>query len=136
MKNLRLMYLMIPLLVLAMNDIAWSRGGHGHKHSHFNFGISVGRSPIFYGPGFYGPEYWGYRSFGYSVPLFNRPYYYSPPIAVIPVTPPVYIQREQTTMTQTQINYWHYCLSPEGYYPNVQSCPEGWIKVAPRSIAQ
>ncbi len=131
MKNLRLIYLMIPLFALAMSDIAWSRGGHGHRHNHFNFGIGVGRPPIFYGPG-----YWGYPSSGYSIPLFYRSYYYSPPTVVVPVTPPVYIQREQTTMTQTQINYWHYCLNPQGYYPDVQSCPEGWIQVAPRSTAQ
>ena len=26
--------------------------------------------------------------------------------------------------------YW-YCLDPAGYYPDVQSCPGGWVQVVP-----
>ena len=29
-------------------------------------------------------------------------------------------------------NYWHYCRNPEGYYPYVKNCPEGWLQVAPQ----
>ena len=24
-------------------------------------------------------------------------------------------------------NYWHYWRNPEGYYPYVKNCPDGWI---------
>ena len=26
---------------------------------------------------------------------------------------------------------WYYCQKPEGYYPYIQRCPDGWIKVVP-----
>jgi Spy/CpxP family protein refolding chaperone len=28
-------------------------------------------------------------------------------------------------------NYWYYCPNPAGYYPDVQTCPEGWLQVVP-----
>jgi hypothetical protein len=46
----------------------------------------------------------------------------------------VYIQQQQVVQTQSQgqaANYWHYCRNPEGYYPYVKKCPEGWLQVAP-----
>ena len=32
--------------------------------------------------------------------------------------------------TQPQ-SYWYYCQNPQGYYPYVQQCPEGWQTVVP-----
>ena len=29
-------------------------------------------------------------------------------------------------------NYW-YCGDPAGYYPDVQTCPSGWVQVVPNS---
>lgn len=146
MTNRRWMYLIIVLFALALNDAAWARGGHGggrhhgghgHRHHHLNFGINVGGYyPGFYGSGFYGPSFYGYRSYGYPDPFFNRPFYSYPPTVVVPVTPPVYIQREQPQPVQQQTNYWHYCQNPEGYYPYVKSCPDGWLQVAPQPPAQ
>ena len=139
MKNLNWIYLIVILLALTANDSVWARGGHGHghRHSHFNLGISVGGySPGFYGSGFYGPGSYGYRSYGYPDPFFSRPYYSYPPTVVVPVTPPVYIQQEQARPVRQQINYWHYCQNPEGYYPYVKNCPGGWLQVAPQPAAQ
>jgi hypothetical protein len=48
-------------------------------------------------------------------------------------SPVVYIQREGAT--QPQANYWHYCRNPEGYYPYVKKCPDGWLPVAPQPTA-
>ena len=28
-------------------------------------------------------------------------------------------------------NYWYYCPNPAGYYPDVQTCPDGWLQVVP-----
>ena len=92
-----------------------SRGGHsgfsgghrrsfsrGHSHNRVLFGFGLG--------GFYNPSY--YRG------------------SVVSSAPIVYIQREE--ITPPQANYWHYCRNPEGYYPYVKKCPEGWLRVAPQ----
>ena len=146
MTNRRWMCLIIVLFGLALHDAVWARGGHGgghhhgghgHRHHHLNYGINVGGYyPGLYGSGFYGPGFYGYRSYGYPDPFFNRPFYNYPPTVVVPVTPPVYIQQEQPRPVQQQTNYWHYCRNPEGYYPYVKSCPDGWLQVAPQPPAQ
>jgi hypothetical protein len=142
MRKLRWEYWIITLLILIANNVVWARGGHGHRHHHhLNLGIGIGSGyysgfygPGFYGSGFYGPGFYGYRSYGYPDPFFNRPFYGYPPIVVVPpVTPPVYIQREQLKPTQPQVGYWHYCQNPAGYYPSVKSCPGGWLQVPPQS---
>lgn len=136
MRNRKWLYLMMIIFALTLSNATWARGGHGHRHSHLNLGISVGGYyPGFYGSGFYGPGSYGYRSYGYD-PFFYRPYYNYPRTVVVPVTPPVYIQQEQPRSAQPQVNYWHYCQHPEGYYPYVKSCPGGWLQVAPQPPAQ
>jgi hypothetical protein len=59
----------------------------------------------------------------------------------VPTAPPVYIQQQQPqpqqqAAPQPQINYWHYCRNPEGYYPYVKKCPDGWLQVAPQPSSQ
>jgi hypothetical protein len=61
--------------------------------------------------------YWGYYPY-----YWGWPYY--PPGAT--QAPPVYSKSEQR-----QPYYWYYCQNPQGYYPNVESCPGGWIPVVP-----
>jgi hypothetical protein len=99
------------------------RGGHhgGHGHRHFHSTVVVG-----------GGWWWGYPYWYYPYPYYY-PYYYPPQP---PEEPPVYI--EQSTQATTPrapapASYWYYCQSATAYYPNVQSCPEAWIKVAPRT---
>ena len=60
----------------------------------------------------------------YYNPYYN-PYYYPPRPVVVPAQPPVYVQPEQ----QQETYYWYFCQNPQGYYPYVQSCPGGWMKV-------
>jgi hypothetical protein len=69
-----------------------------------------------YGYGGYGYGGYGYGGYGYDD---------SPPV--------VYIQREDETQGTAgeQANYWYYCRNPEGYYPYVKKCPDGWLPVAP-----
>ena len=119
------------------------RGGHshfGHRHTRFNFGIGYGG---FYGPGFYGPAYYGTRFYGYpyNYRYGNRYYYprsYGYASSAIAASPPVYIQRETpvAVAAQPKTNYWHYCRNPEGYYPYIKQCPEGWLQVAPQPAPQ
>lgn len=85
----------------------------------------------------YYPGYYGYGSFGYGNPFFYpqffySPYYAYPPTVVVPATPPVYIQQEITPPVQIQTQYWYYCRNPEGYYPYVKQCPNGWLQVPPQ----
>ena len=102
----------------------------GHSHNRYNIGFNLG----YYSPGYYGyrPYGYGYRSY-YRSSFYGYPSYYqrSMPSAQI-----VYVQREEIKPTQPQINYWHYCRNPEGYYPYVKKCPEGWLQVAPQPAAQ
>jgi hypothetical protein len=45
----------------------------------------------------------------------------------------VYVERadEDTAPAGEQPGYWYYCEDPKGYYPYVESCPQGWRRVAP-----
>jgi len=79
-------------------------GTHHHHHHHFSTGVFIG-APLFYYP---------------------RPYYYPAPYyAPYPAAPTYYVE-------QPQAGYWHYCRSAGAYYPQVQSCPEGWQLVSPQ----
>lgn len=120
---------------------------HGHTHNPgFALGLGVltgyglgyyGRAPYFppyyrHGPG-YGLGMYGYPSYGF-VPWYGfTPGYAYPPVVAVPSAPPVYIQQPQAIQPQPQAdNYWHYCRNPEGYYPYVKSCPDGWLQVSPQ----
>ena len=98
------------LVVVPTPSDAWRQRGGGH-----------GRVFISVGPAFwwYPYPYWSYPP----------PYYYYPPP---PEEPPVYIE-QSAQGSQAPPAYWYYCQSAGAYYPNVQSCPEAWIKVAPRT---
>lgn len=109
------------------------RGGHrhsGHSYNRYNFGFNVG----YYSPGYYGyrPYGYGYRSY-YRWPFYGYPSYYQ---RAVPSAQIVYVQREEIKPAQPQTIYWHYCRNPEGYYPYVKKCPEGWLQVAPQPAAQ
>lgn len=90
-------------------------GGHGHG-GHFRGSI------------WFGPSVWLWDPFFY--PYYPYPYYgyYAPPAVVIPQQSEEYIlpapQQEET-------GYWYYCKDAGGYYPYVERCPSGWMKVVP-----
>lgn len=60
----------------------------------------------------------------YYPPVVAEPIYQQRPVIVRPsVAPaPVYAQQQ---------DYWYYCADVGSYYPYVQSCPAGWMKVVP-----
>ena len=95
--------LVVLVLLLASPVPSEARGPH------FVFGFSF---PLWVGPGWWGAPY---------------PYYYpSPPVVV--QQPPVY---EQPAPTPQAPAYWYYCQNPQGYYPYIQQCPNGWMQVVP-----
>jgi len=63
-------------------------------------------------------------------PYYYRPWYlydyYAPPPLIVRDQPRVYVQPEQQPA-----DYWYYCQDPQGYYPYVKKCPDGWMKVVP-----
>lgn len=126
-KRLFLDCLTITLFGLLVNGSVWA-------HSRYNFGFNMG----YYNPGYYGN--YGYGTYGYGDPFFYPPMYayppYYPPTIIVPSTPPVYIQNEETRPAQPKTYYWYYCRNPEGYYPYVKQCPEGWLQVAPQPSTQ
>ncbi len=113
-----LMLLTAVLLGMAASAAFADRGHHrGHHHHH---GARLG---IFFGAPFFYP--WGY----------SAPYYYNPPVVVVPAAPPVYIEQadELTAAGQGQeAGYWYYCAESRAYYPYVRQCPGAWQRVAPR----
>jgi len=94
---------------------------------HGRVGVFVG-----VGPGFWwGPPYpyWAglpYPYWGVPYPYWYPPYYYAPPGVM--AQPQVYVQQAPAASGE-----WYYCQSAHGYYPEVQSCPEPWVRVPPRS---
>jgi hypothetical protein len=96
------------------------------------FGVNVGAGPGYWGPGYWGPRYWGpgvwwgFPAWGWGRP-YPYPYYYSAP-PVIVQQPPAYVQ---PAPPPEEPQYWYYCQSPQGYYPYVKQCPNGWMKVVP-----
>lgn len=95
-------------------------GYHGHSHARSSLGFYFNLPLYPYGSSFYYPETY--------YPYLYQPFYYP---REVPSTPPVYIQQPVPTAPQYPSGYWYYCTDPEGYYPNVQECPLGWLQVNP-----
>jgi hypothetical protein len=102
-----------PLLAQAQR----SYGHHGHWGGHAH---GWGGHPAHWNFGFYwGGPLWGWPWGPYG--------YYPPPPVYVPQQPPVYVQPQEPQ----EPAYWYYCQDPQGYYPYVQNCPGGWMKVVP-----
>jgi len=102
-------------LVLVMSVVPGAaRGSHGGGHGgHGHPGFGHG------GHGFFGPR------LGVSIWPYWDPYwepYAAPPVVVAP-PPQVYIQPAAPI--------WYYCDNPQGYYPYVPQCSNGWRPVTP-----
>lgn len=135
LKTLKIVCFFIVLLGMLPADSAWARVGHYRYPGWYGFGLGLG---LGYGLGYgrYFPYYHPpYRPY-YPYP----PYYAYPPVVTVPAKPPVYIEQQQDAgrpdTEETQTNYWYYCRKPEGYYPHVKKCPDGWMQVVPQPPAQ
>jgi len=98
--------LVVLVLLLASPIPSEARG----PRVFFNFDV-----PLWLGPGWWGPPY----------------YYPYPAPPVIAQQPPVY---EQPAAPPQAPAYWYYCQNPQGYYPYIQQCPNGWMQVVPPTI--
>jgi hypothetical protein len=135
MKKITVACLVIVLIGSITSHTVWARGGGWYGGG-------------YYGRGHYGGWGYGHRgnyghsSFGfyfgapfYSYPYYSYPYqypfYFPPAVVTVPATPPVYIQQSPPAAQQYPSGYWYYCNNPEGYYPYIKECPNGWQQVDP-----
>ena len=142
MRTLKLTCLILILFGSISTNSVWARGGHHHGHHHgwggFGLGLGLG-----YGLGYgyyrsFGGYGWGYPGYRYRYGGYYPPYYAYPPVVAVPSSPPVYIQQQGTIRStmESRANYWYYCRKPEGYYPHVKKCPDGWMQVVPQPPAE
>ncbi len=108
----------------------WNRGGR--------VGIYLG-APIGFNFGYYPYSYYGASYYG-------SPYYYSPAPAYYPPVqsaPVIYTERRDNLQIRmqeaprnlsqnVQASWWYYCVDSNAYYPYVNKCPGGWLRVAPQ----
>jgi hypothetical protein len=110
-------------------------GGHGGWHGGSHFSLGIGFPGFYWGPGWGYPYYAGYPYYS-SYPYYAAyPYYADEPYAYEP-GPSTYIQRDMGSAPSSSApvgenQYSYYCPDPAGYYPQLQSCPKGWLKVVP-----
>lgn len=104
---------------------SWHGGGHfngGHGFNHFRGRGFVGFGSVFLGwPYWWGPAYYGYPSYTY----YDAPAYYDYPTEV-------YVEPSNPQAPAAAPPSQFYCPDT-GYYPAVQTCPRGWLRVVPGS---
>ena len=117
------------LLAAVVPSYAWS--GHSHHFRSAGARVFVGVGPVWWGPPY---PYWYYppAPIVYAPP----PVVYTPPPIVVQ-EPPVYVQQHVAPApppppAASSESFWYFCPGAKAYYPNVQSCNEPWVRVAPR----
>jgi hypothetical protein len=112
------------LLVSAINGHAGGYYGGGHYRGGWGGGPAF-RGGVWIGPGWgaWGP---GWGGWGWGLPVYP---YYATTEVIIQQQPPVYVEPQQSQPEEE--GYWYYCQNPQGYYPYVKKCPNGWMKVVP-----
>jgi len=113
---------------------------------------TVARADHWHGTGFHGARWgWGVGvglgvglaldpllyPYGYYPYSYYPGYYYPPVVAAQQAAPTAYV--EQAAPVQgyappaasqaAPSNDWYYCRQPQGYYPYVRACPDGWQRV-------
>jgi len=122
-KIMRIVLALLVVLMAGTLPALADRGGHewhGGRGGHFDHGGHFGHRGGHGGFGvFIGPGWWD--------PYPYYPYYASPPV-IVQQPPDVYIQPPPDVV---EPHYWYYCPAPQGYYPYVKKCPQGWMQVVP-----
>jgi len=103
---------------------SWHGGSHG---SRVFVGVGFG-APWWGWPGYYPLYYPYYGSYGYYPYADYYPYEYAEPTYIEQDTPAYNPPRGGQ-----RSEYSFYCPDPAGYYPQVQTCAKGWLRVVPQS---
>ncbi|MQR02050.1 hypothetical protein [Glaciimonas soli] len=119
MKTSTVLRAAIIALILSLGtNLAWAQHGGG-RGGGFHHGMAMGSS--WQHPGMPHDHFHGHFII-VGGPFFWYPPYYDPAYYML-YNPGVYVTPDP--------NYSYYCRDPVGYYPNVQSCPDGWLRLAP-----
>jgi hypothetical protein len=126
-KCMRIVLALMVVLIVNTLPAHAERGGHeGYGGGHEGYGgghegYGGGREGYgeFDGPGWWWPGEWA------TDPYY--PYYQAPPVTVEQPAE-LYVQ---PTPQEEAPSYWYYCQAPQGYYPYVNKCPNGWMRVVP-----
>jgi len=140
------LFAMIPLLVggvgTANAQMHGAGGRHGVDGGHFHDGRlshdarfqhfhtnsrMFGVTPAFWWGAPYYQDYYPVSFYDGSSawPIYGEP------------GPMTYTQPDRGPVTRSgagqssRSRYWNYCSEPAGYYPQVQNCANGWLKVVP-----
>jgi hypothetical protein len=103
------------------------RGGNWHGGSRVFVGVGFGAPWWGWWPGYYPLYYPYYGAYGY----YPYPDYYS-----YDYVEPSYVQQDNSASqprSGPRGEYSYYCPDPAGYYPQVQTCAKGWLRVVPQS---
>jgi hypothetical protein len=106
------------------------------RHGRIVFGTGVFVGGPFWGGCCWGRPWWG-PGWGWDPFWYPPPYYsYAPPV-VIREEPQVYVQQPPAhpAPQSEEASYWYYCADAKAYYPYVQQCPAGWLKVVPQTAS-
>lgn len=140
MSKARTFAVLAAALLFAAASVAEARpgsggrggGGHGGARSYSHSGghsyarPSRGGARIVVGVPFAYPVW---RPAHYAAPV----YYHPPPAGYAPAYAPAPV--EYIEQPQAPQGDWFYCAPSRAYYPEVQDCPGGWQRVAPRPPA-
>lgn len=113
----------------------WRGGSRVGVYIGAPIGFNFGYSPYSY-----------YRAPYYGSPYYGAPYYYPPAPAYYPPVQPapvIYTERSESPQISPQVaprnssqdaqeSWWYYCVDAKAYYPYVNQCPGGWLRVAPQ----
>jgi hypothetical protein len=90
-------------------------GSHWNGYRHFGYGSVYLGWPWYW----WGPSYYGYPAYTY----YDYPSYYD--------STEVYVEPSGSAPAPGPEQQSQYYCPDSGYYPSVQSCPRGWLRVLP-----
>ncbi len=127
MKKFMRIFLALVVVLCAVMQPAFGdrgRGGFGGRGGHVERFERGGHAEfgVFLGPGWWGPYPYPYY------PYYSYYPYYPPSSVIIQQPPEISVQPAPQTEAPS---YMYYCKDPQGYYPTIPRCPNGWMKVVP-----
>jgi hypothetical protein len=98
----------------------------------YHGGYGGGYHGGYYGHDSHGSAYWWGPALGLGLGLGAGWLIWGPPVYNYPPPQTIIVQQPPVVYQAPEPNYWFYCQNPTGYYPYVQTCPSGWMKVVPQ----
>ncbi len=110
--------LLRALITISVAVVLFSSSAHAdHHHGGWGWGPVIGLGV-------------GLGIMELARPSYYPGSYYSSPV-VIEQAPAVYMPPRTVPLPPQEPEYWYYCQKPQGYYPYITECPQGWMRVVP-----